>query len=56
MGVYFALELHSALGVPVGVIGTYQGSTPIEAWIPPAAFESRSELKDYPAYPPVPSG
>lgn len=55
LGAYFALELHSALDVPVGIIGVYQGSTPIEAWIPSAAFESRPEFKGYPAYPPVPS-
>ena len=53
MGVYFALELHSALNVPVGIIGAYKGSTPIEAWIPPEAFVRRAELNDYPAYPPV---
>lgn len=53
MGAYFALELHSALNVPVGIIGAYKGSTPIEAWIPPEAFEQRAGLKDYPAYPPV---
>ena len=55
LGAYFALELHSALDVPVGIIGAYRGSTPIEAWIPPTAYENRPELKDYPAYPPVPS-
>lgn len=53
MGAYFALEIHSALNVPVGVIGAYKGSTPIEAWIPPTAFQNRQELKAYPAYPPV---
>ena len=53
IGVYFALELYSALNVPVGIIGAYEGSTPIEAWISPEAFERRTELKDYPAYPPV---
>lgn len=53
MGAYFALEIHSALNVPVGVIGAYRGSTPIEAWIPPTAFQNRPELKGYPAYPPV---
>ncbi len=53
LGAYFALEIHAALGVPVGVIGAYQGSSPIEAWIPPEAFASRPELKGYPAFPPV---
>lgn len=53
LGAYFALELHAALGVPVGVIGAYQGSSPIEAWIPPEAFGARPELKSYLAFPPV---
>ena len=55
LGVYFALELHSALNVPVGIIGAYKGATPIEAWIPPSAFEERDDLKGYPAYPPASS-
>ena len=53
VGAYFALELHSALGVPVGIVGAYEGSTPIEAWLPSSAFEGRPELRDYPSYPPV---
>ena len=38
MGVYFALEIHSAIGIPVGVIGAYWGGTIIEAWIPREGF------------------
>ena len=53
IGAYFALEIHAALGLPVGVIGAYQGASPIEAWIPSEAFSSRPELKGYPAFPPV---
>ena len=34
MGVYFALELHRRLGIPVGVVGAYWGGSPIAAWIP----------------------
>lgn len=40
MGVYFALELYSALEIPVGVVGAYWGGTVIEAWIPREGFES----------------
>ncbi len=53
LGVYFALELNTALDVPVGVLGAYRGSSPIEAWIPPNEFAHRMELDGYPAYPPV---
>ncbi len=35
MGVYFALELHNALGIPVGIFGAYVGGTAIERWTPP---------------------
>ena len=34
VGFYFALELHNALGIPVGVVGAYWGGTPIAAWTP----------------------
>lgn len=34
MGVYFALEVHNATGVPVGIVGTYWGGTKIEPWTP----------------------
>ena len=38
MGVYFALELYSALEIPVGLIGAYWGGTMIEPWIPHEGF------------------
>lgn len=48
MGVYFALEIHSAIGIPVGVIGAYWGGTIIEAWIPREGFAGDSLLaKEY---------
>ena len=40
---YFALELHRALGVPVGVVGAWWGGTPIEAWTPESGLRSRPE-------------
>ena len=40
MGVYFALELHSALGVPVGIVGAYWGGTCVEPWTPKSGLES----------------
>lgn len=38
MGVYFALELHNAMGVPVGIVGTYWGGTRVEPWTPASGF------------------
>jgi len=35
---YFALDLHLALGIPIGVVGCYWGGTPIEPWIPDAGW------------------
>jgi len=34
VGFYFARELHLALGVPVGVVDSTWGGTPIDAWTP----------------------
>ena len=36
---YYALELHDALGVPVGIIDSSWGGTRIEPWTPPSGFE-----------------
>ena len=43
MGVYFALELFSALDVPVGIVGAWWGGTPIEAWTPASGLASIPE-------------
>ena len=43
---YFALDIHSALSVPVGIIGAYVGGTNIDAWTPAEGTASRPELKD----------
>ena len=40
VGTYFALGLHAALGVPVGVVGSYFGGTCIEPWIPAEGYAS----------------
>ena len=40
MGAYYALELYSALEIPVGVVGSYWGGTCIEPWIPAEGFAS----------------
>ena len=43
MGVYFALELFSALDVPIGVVGAWWGGTRIEPWIPASGLASVPE-------------
>ena len=40
MGVYFALEIHNALGIPVGIVGTYWGGTRAEPWTPASGLAS----------------
>ena len=46
MGVYFALEIHNAIGVPVGIVGTYWGGTRVEPWTPACGFETVVSCKD----------
>lgn len=41
---YFAKKLNSELGVPVGIINTSWGGTPVESWIP---SEEISTVKEY---------
>ena len=49
---YFARELHVALGVPVGIIETSWGGTPIDAWTPRSGYDdcdpSLRPIADYP--------
>ena len=45
VGIYYALELHAALEVPVGIIGAYYGGTRIEPWIPRCGFASVPSLE-----------
>ena len=42
---YFARRLQGELGVPIGVIDSSRGGTPIEPFIPRAAFHSHPTLK-----------
>lgn len=42
---YFARRLDKELNVPIGVIDTSRGGTPIEPFIPRAAFDSHPTLK-----------
>jgi sialate O-acetylesterase len=42
---YFARKLHSELGIPVGMIESSRGGTPIEPFIPRAAFASYPTLR-----------
>ncbi|HVC96618.1 MAG TPA: sialate O-acetylesterase [Pirellulales bacterium] len=42
---FFGREIHKALGLPVGMIGTSWGGTRIEPWIPPSGFASQPDLQ-----------
>ncbi len=44
LGVSFALELFSALDIPIGVVGAWWGGTPIEAWTPASGLASVPEM------------
>ena len=50
MGVYFALELYSALEIPVGIVGSYWGGTNIDAWTPRCGYEGKDALKETAEY------
>jgi len=43
---YFALDLHSALEIPIGILCAYIGGTNIDAWTPAEGTASVPELKD----------
>ena len=43
MGVYFALELYSALDIPIGIVGTWWGGTKVEPWTPASGLASVPE-------------
>ncbi len=40
VGYFFAREIVQKIGVPVGIIHSSWGGTPVEAWLSPAALES----------------
>lgn len=43
---YFSRRLHAELNIPIGVIDTSRGGTPIEPFIPREAFDSHPTLKE----------
>lgn len=45
---YYALELHDALGIPVGIIDSSWGGSRIEPWIPAAAFDAPPQIPEKP--------
>jgi sialate O-acetylesterase len=44
---FFGREIHKALGVPVGLINSSVGGTPIEAWIAPEPQRATETLKPF---------
>lgn len=60
VGYFFARDLHQKLDVPIGLINSSSGGTPVEAWLSPAALASnpgfavvherwRQSIAEYPA-------
>lgn len=45
VGFYFARQIHRKTGVPVGLIHSSWGGTPIESWLPPEAYRTFPCLK-----------
>jgi sialate O-acetylesterase len=46
MACYFAIHVHGATGIPLGLVGTYWGGTGIDPWTPREGTASRPDLKD----------
>src|SRR5512133_1590918 len=44
-GYFFGRELHQQLNVPVGLIGSYWGGTPAEAWTSLPALQAQESLR-----------
>lgn len=47
VGYFFARNVHEAVKVPVGIIQSAWGGSPIEPWVTPAGFRMVPELADY---------
>ena len=50
IGLYFAMYVHQATGVPLGLVGAYWGGTGIDPWTPREGTLSRPDLKDVAAW------
>lgn len=46
---FFGRDLHKALGVPVGLINSSWGGSPIESWTPMDSFKTDPDLSQFPA-------
>ena len=53
MGVYYALELYSALDIPIGIVGSYWGGTRAEPWTPREGFAATKGCEAEVAYVPA---
>ena len=53
---YYAVELHDAIGVPVGIVEVYRGGSRLEPWVPNEGFRAVPELKAFADYVPVEKG
>ena len=53
---YYAVELHDAIGVPIGIVEVYRGGSRLEPWVPNEGFRSVPSLTAFADYVPVEKG
>lgn len=46
VAVYFALSVHDATGLPIGLVGVYRGATGIDSWTPCDGIPERTKDRD----------
>lgn len=50
---YYAVELHDAIGVPIGIVEVYRSGSRLEPWVPNEGFRAVPSLKAFAEYVPV---
>jgi sialate O-acetylesterase len=45
VGYFFAHEIHRRMKIPIGIVHSSWGGTPIEAWLPPASYQKEAFLR-----------
>ena len=53
---YYAVELHDAIGVPIGIVEVYRSGSRLEPWVPNEGFRAVPSLKAFADYVPVEKG
>ena len=53
---YYAVELHDATGLPIGIVEVFRGGSRLEPWVPNEGFRAVPSLKAFADYVPVDKG